>query len=476
MSTNRFFTQFASIFCLLLASVFVVQADAPSHEQREKEAIKPWSENAWYWSYKGEPALLLGGSDEDNLFNNLDMMKDNFEKMKACGANYIRSTLSVRDEGNVYPFEKTNGLFDLDKFNPEYWRRLEASIDQAYQQDAFVQIELWATFDHYREYWLKHPFNPANNKNISADATAMKPEWDFHPAQKRNPFFFSFPEMNNETLLLKYQKAFVKKALDVALPYPNVLYCMDNETRAPAGWSLFWGRFVREYAKQKGVTVQVTEMYDNWDIRADEHKPTYMNPDVFSFMEVSQNNWQEGQTHYDRLLWMRNNLANTPGGVRPMSNVKVYHRLGGNRPNDPAVGIERWMRNVFAGCASTRFHRPDSGLGLAPEAQTLIRSMRTFLNDFDIFHSEPAPGVLSECDDNEAYCLAISGKAYALYFPKGGEVNLKLPEPVKSAFVRWLDPNAGQFLSPKSADIKDNAIRLQSPGMEAPWLVLVECR
>ena len=31
-------------------------------------ALQPWKENPWYWSYCGEPVLLLGGSDDDNLF------------------------------------------------------------------------------------------------------------------------------------------------------------------------------------------------------------------------------------------------------------------------------------------------------------------------------------------------------------------------------------------------------------------------
>lgn len=31
-------------------------------------AIEPWEENRWYWSHDGEPVLLLGGSDDDNLF------------------------------------------------------------------------------------------------------------------------------------------------------------------------------------------------------------------------------------------------------------------------------------------------------------------------------------------------------------------------------------------------------------------------
>ena len=30
--------------------------------------IQPYSENPWYWQYRGEPIILRGGSDDDNMF------------------------------------------------------------------------------------------------------------------------------------------------------------------------------------------------------------------------------------------------------------------------------------------------------------------------------------------------------------------------------------------------------------------------
>ncbi|MCA9072064.1 MAG: hypothetical protein KDA84_24215, partial [Planctomycetaceae bacterium] len=34
----------------------------------EPPALKPWDQNPWYWSYNNQPVSLLGGSDDDNLF------------------------------------------------------------------------------------------------------------------------------------------------------------------------------------------------------------------------------------------------------------------------------------------------------------------------------------------------------------------------------------------------------------------------
>ena len=34
----------------------------------DEPVLKPSTEYPWYWSYGGRPHLLLGGSDDDNLF------------------------------------------------------------------------------------------------------------------------------------------------------------------------------------------------------------------------------------------------------------------------------------------------------------------------------------------------------------------------------------------------------------------------
>src|SRR6056297_140731 len=53
---------FLCLACLstLLASPSLALADEPP--------IAPWSEKPWYWARGDSPVLLLGGSDDDNLF------------------------------------------------------------------------------------------------------------------------------------------------------------------------------------------------------------------------------------------------------------------------------------------------------------------------------------------------------------------------------------------------------------------------
>ncbi|HNY85933.1 MAG TPA: hypothetical protein PKN23_05500, partial [Candidatus Hydrogenedentes bacterium] len=57
------------------------------------EDLHPWEKNPWYWSYKDKPVLLVGGSDDDNLFQwpEKDLVAQ-LDRLAAAGGNLIRNT------------------------------------------------------------------------------------------------------------------------------------------------------------------------------------------------------------------------------------------------------------------------------------------------------------------------------------------------------------------------------------------------
>ena len=435
----------------------------------DEDRIRIWPKTRTHWQYKNKPVLLLGGSDEDNLFNHPNLWA-NLDALRQIGGNYVRMTLSSRDPGNVWPYEKVAGKYDLNQFNAEWWDRLRQCIEMAQQRDIIVQIEFWATFDFYRDCWLENPFNPALNGNYTADNTKLAPEWPHHPARKPQPFFHSVPELNNDIALLDHQKKFVRNVLEVTLPFENVLYCLDNETATPPQWAWYWAAFIRKEAADRGTHIELTEMWDSHDITHDQHKATFDRPDLFSFADVSQNNWQDGRTHYDNLMAVRSYLAEREAGPCPMNNVKVYARLhaGGE---DYDVGLDRWWQNVFAGCASTRFHRPPSGSGLDQVAQQAIHAARVLTDAFDVFACRPRPDLLAEAEPDEIYCLAEPAVAYAVYFSKGGSASVRTTG--RTAWrVRWLDPRTGQFGVSETTQADAGLVKLAAPD-DRPWTVLV---
>ncbi|HEY8503237.1 MAG TPA: hypothetical protein VIL46_01555, partial [Gemmataceae bacterium] len=262
----------------------------------DAEPIRPYAKNPFYWEYKGKPVLLLGGSDDDNLFQwEEPRLREHLDRLAAAGGNYVRNTMSARDDGNLQPFARLpNGRYDLDKFNEEYWKRFETLLRLARERDIIVQIELWDRFDFAREPWEKNAYNPENNVTYTAEQSGLKPRYPQHPGGNQNPFFRTVPELENNETVLKYQRAQVDRMLSISLNYPNVLYCMDNETSGRPEWGAYWANHIRRRAKEKGVEVHTTEMWDPWDLSDPLHRNTFDHPETYSFIDVSQNNHQKG--------------------------------------------------------------------------------------------------------------------------------------------------------------------------------------
>lgn len=445
----------------------------PLSAQGKADRIQPYQENSYYWQYKGEPVILLGGTKDDNIFQ-IPNLKEHLEELTEAGGNYIRNTMSDRrDKGfEAYPFKKLdNGIFDLDQWNEEYWRRFENMLRLTSKLNIIVQIEIWDRFDYSRENWSPHPYNPANNINYSYEESGFQSEYPEHPGVNEQPFFFTTTRQQNNETVLQYQQKFVNKLLDHTLEYPNVLYCIDNETSGEEAWAVYWAEFIRDRAETENRIVNITEMWDDWDLTAGEHRRTLDYPDRFDFVDVSQNNHQKNETHWQNFLWVRNYIKDQP---RPINSVKIYGADGGRHGGDNIDAIEKFWRNIFAGSASARFHRPDSGIGLSILSKTQLRSARMFLDEFDIFNaqSDAEHNYLSSREDDEAYLIRIDGNKYAVFFTNGGDVNVNLPEGDGAWQVRWLDISKSNWTENQPLG-SQSSVRLTAPG-DGLWVALIQ--
>ena len=448
-----------------VSTLACVSARARSRPRRRIEIYRP---NPAYWQYNGKPVLLLGGTKDDNLFQ-IPGLKEHLDLLKSVGGNYVRNTMSSRDEGNVWPFKQVNGRYDLNQWNEEYWRRFESFLKLTRERDIIAQIEVWATFDYYRDIWQRNPFNPKNNINYTAKETGLPEQVNSHPIRCENNFFWSVPAERNQKTVLKYQQRFVDKMLSYSLKFGNVLYCMDNETSVTPQWGKYWSEYIKAKAKAAGVSVHTTEMWDKWDLAHSMHNATFDHPETYSFVDISQNNHQKGQKHWDNAQRQRARIANN---VRPLNNVKIYGADEYGRFGNDRDGAERFWRNILGGLASARFHRPTSGLGLGRKAQANIRSMRLLTDKMDVFKCAPHNDLLSDRKPNEAYCLAKPGKEYAVYFPDGGEVTLDISSLKKPVTVRWLDIMKCRWADAEHIEAKSKlTLRCPSRGY---WAVLVQ--
>jgi len=453
------------LFCGLLFVATVCALDATFAQAADGD-IRPSTKNPRYWQYQGKPVLLLGGSVEDNLFQYPEFVKQ-LDLLKSVGGNYVRNTMGSGDAGNVWPFRQVDGKYDLDQWNDEYWRRFESLLQETAEREIIVQIEVWATFDYYRDAWAKqNPFTPHNNRNYTTKTSGLPNRVDSHPVALQNPFVRSVPAEEDLPIVLKYQEKFVDKILSYSLRHGHVLYCMDNETAASPAWSEYWAKFIRQRAGQSGRTVYLTEMRDPWNILDPKHDVTFNQPQLYGFVDVSQNNHNKGQKHYDLPQRRRQQIAKKP---RPLNNVKVYGADSGQF-GSTRDGLERFWRNIFGGLAATRFHRPPAGLGLGELAQRNIKSARAVTSAFDIFTAEPRNDLLSERQKNEAYCLANSANEFAVYFPQAGDVRLTVKPSGKTFGLRWYDIDHGKW--GPGTEVNGDQLQLKPPGA-GQWAAVI---
>lgn len=458
----------------LFALSFLMVSLSQCAEKKGDNRIQPWPENPWFWQFKGKPVLLLGASSDDNPFQwPEEMLIPHLDSMHAIGANYVRNTMSDRkDRGfELYPFRQLdNGKYDLNQWDDAYWQRFDFFLRETAKRDIIVQIEVWDRFDYARTNWPPHPYNPLNNVNYTEEESTLATEYPDHPGRNLQPFFYTTPSQRNNGVVLKYQRMFVEKMLTYSLNYDHVLYCMDNETSAEEAWAVYWAELILKKAAAAGKKVLVTEMWDSWDLKSEHHKRTFDHPERYGFCDISQNNQQKGQVHWDNFQWVRNYISTQP---RPLNTVKTYGSDTGPHGNTKD-GIDRWWRHVIGGVASARFHRPPSGLGLSELSIASVKVAREIEKKVKFWDLKTGNELLSDRDENEAFLTSQAGKAYVVYFTNGGSVGLDLTSYNKEFNLQWYNVRNGK--AEKAAKIKGGQTAVLTAPGEMEWVALITGR
>lgn len=418
--------------------------------------------NRFYWSYRDSPILPIGATDTDHLFQwEDDRLEEHLDELVEVGGNYVRNTMSDRDEECLKPFKQVNGMYDLNKWNQEYWRRLENFLEQTKERDIIVQIELWDGHDMKGELWQKSPYNP--EMNVNYDASEIQVDQDLSlgdPFWHTHPFYLAPPTLNNYPQLLKYQKKFIRKIIEVSSEYDHVLYTICNECSMPQQFSNYWAKFIKEEADSKGEKIFVSDMRINGTTL-----PILEYSDLYDFSDISQIGTFAGQHHYELILGNRKRLKDNPS---PMNVVKQY---GSDEDKVPMTvsedeAVKRFWRCIMGGCASFRFHRPKNfGIGLNERAKNMIKSLRKLQDEFNFFHSSPKEEVFKESKVDEAYALTTQEKIL-IYFTNGGEITLDSEE--SKSTLKWLDIESSKWT--ESEKLTDGRVKCPEKGQWAAIL------
>ncbi|MEM1137645.1 MAG: hypothetical protein AAGI07_17535 [Bacteroidota bacterium] len=456
--------------------------EQPNKAEKSKPVLQVEiaSTNPNYFSVNHKPALLLGGSHNDNIFQD-HPLEPQLDSIKKFGGNYIRCTLSSRDFANQWPFkQRPDALYDLNEFSGEYWSRLEKFLMLTQKKGIIVQLEIWDHLDFYKiaKSWAKHPFNPAYNINYTAIESNLPEEIDYFPQEKTQPFFKTVPVLEDNQIVLTYQQKFVDKLLSHTLQYDHILYCINNANTANFEWSIYWAKYIKAQASKQDKSILVTDMLKDMNqlpvdlvqYLNNQFKPFIKHYQIFDFVDISLNDILRGETHFKSINGFKA-LLNTKNLKSPLTSIKIFGGEQDDGNGNIEDGTERFWRNAFAGLAAVRFHRPPSGLGVNRLAQVNMLSLRMLSDSLDFFNLYPANHLLSQRKANEAFCLANPDKEYAIYYPGCGEVVLNTGNYRGALKIKWLNILKAHWEEQYSEDISGQLV-LRSP-CEGKWAVWI---
>ncbi len=467
-----------------------------------------------YWKYDGQRVLLLGGwnhghnpfidHDTDNDKDNRGVstpaqIKQAMDELAGAGGNCLRCVLDPGMAAGTQGFgfcAKSGTQYDLNTTIGPFWTRIEMFITEAQKRDIIVQIELWDRFDLIDGSWGSwpvSPWNPKNNVNYTTASSGLAASYGSfgnHPFLQGvpgHPEYENAPEPRKQKydLVRSFQDKFVDKLLSVTLRYRNVLYCMNNETHADPAWGKYWMKFIERKASGQGKNVPTTDMFDDVYRAGSSRGFTYQlaNRDEYDYVDVSQANSRHAdEAHWDTVKWIADAARKTnPPYLLHMT--KIYGNdlaLGGKpwsgfKPGDSDNGIEEWWRNLIAGVAGVRFHRPTSGIGLYAEAQNCIRATRKVETRVKFWDVEPRLDLLTNRQSDEAYLAADPGNAYILYFTKngGGSVGLKLDSyPDRTFELRWVNVGTGNWGSTTTIS-GGSTVTIDRPNGSSHWVATI---
>ena len=410
----------------------------------QEGAIQPYGKNKRYWEYQGEPILLLGATNDDNLFQIPELEKQ-LDSLYMAGGNYIRNVMSSRKD---YGFEEepfhqlSSKKYDLNSWNPEYWNRFEQMLKLTEERDIIVQIELWAFHDFNLKTYPVNPWRPLNNINYNTINSTLS-NHSKNIGQDRNKFFFTVPILNNDTVALRYQKKFIDKILSYTLKHGHILYCITNEIHPQFSpeWGWYWSAYIKQKAIEKGKKIHTTEMFWQPDFKNEQHLSSMDHPELYDYFEISQNSANSGQMNWDYTQFIRNHISKAP---RPVNSVKIYGSdLGPVWSGNNEDAIERFWRNLIGGCASSRFHRPNTGIGFNLQAQASIIAARKMETKVKMWEVEPHVELLLNTEPNEVFLNCRPGEKYIIYFTNGGSVSLDLTKYSRNFTLQWIEIDTG---------------------------------
>lgn len=432
-------------------------------------------ENPHYLLYQGKPALLVTSGEHYGAVLNLDFDFIKYlDELSECGLNLTRTfagtyrevpgsfdiqgnTLAPAPNRYLAPWVKVadarDGLperFDLDRFEPAYFRRLKAFLQAAADRGVIVELVLFCP-NYNDALWAANPMNARNNVN------------NVGHCPKDEPYTLKHPD------LLKRQLAFVRKVVAELNSFDNLYYEICNEPYF-GGVTLEWQHRVAETIVEAEKSLPkkhlIAQNIANGQAKVDSLHPAVS---ILNF-------------HYAEPAAVLDNLKHN----RPIADDETGFDGNDDRP----YRTEAWLFLLSGGAifsnldysftpdtedGSAKVTPPTPGGGGRSLRQQLA-FLKTFIEGLDWLRMRPEPDLLpKELPEGVRAAAFVKPKhQYAFYFSGGEQVTVALDLPPSDYTADWIDPRTGQTLETRSIAHPGGKLELRSPNFAEDLALKIE--
>jgi len=416
---------------------------------RAVEPIRLHPDNPHYFLFRGKPAVLITSGEHYGAVLNLDFDYTLYLKtLESCGFNLTRTfsgaycepagafgirnnTLAPAPGRLICPWARSsspgynNGgnRFDLQRWDPEYFRRLRSFVAEAGRRGIVVELVLFCPFYEKTKgdaIWRLSPMNAENNVNHIGNV----PSAEVYTLKHAN--------------LLQAQVAMVRRIVEELRDADNVYYEICNEPYH-GGVSPAWQDTIAETVARTESALGTRHLIAQ-NIANKRGKIAEANPlvSIFNF-------------HY----------------AQPEAVVESYHLNKaladdetGFRGREPTpYRLEAWNFILAGGAVFNHLDysftcgredgtaTSDAPGGGGPEIRRQLSVLKRFIEGFDFIRMRPALDVVTKLtpESTSLRLLAEPGRAYAGYLVGKGPVHLNLSLPGGTYQVEWLDPQTGRI-------------------------------
>jgi hypothetical protein len=302
--------------------------------------------------------------------------------------------------------------FDLTRFNPEYFERLEERVKIAENAGIYVAIMLFEGYglQFYKTGFENHPFNPGNNINgTNGDVNGDSSGVEIHTIANEN--------------VLSIQEAYVKHVIETVNKYDNVLYEISNENHpASTTWQYHIINFIKDYEKKlpKQHPVGMTFQY-----KGGSNQTLFDSPADW----ISPN--PEGG--------YSNNPPAATGSKVILTDTDHLWGIGGNQVW-VWKSFLRGLNPIFMDPYDCKVLNRSCDAAFVKIVRKTMGYTKIIADRIDLISMLPQPGIAST-----GYCLANRGSEYLVYLPDTNSVVVDLKD-VKGKLIReWFNPATGVY-------------------------------